>query len=283
MIIGGTRDAPEWSQLESYYLPYQQMNDPSGLSTNPFSSAYRPPPIQQMMQLPELPSFTPSNPVNTAGGGSTAYDEIMSRLGRRTPTPTPPPQEEVEEASSGEIPDTGRFTGIDLPEGWQNGDPGHGAARAHVMMLPDQIEARRAQEAQEMAAAALSELGYGGFGTGQPVGPLSNGGTGGSSGSQSHLGPVAGGSYYGNTAPSIPSADFGQPAPSNNDGWRMPGVEDSPNGLDWEAIGFWLRVAAGDPIATYDALTGNIPGADRRRRNNNDREASSDRERVTEE
>lgn len=282
IITGGGREAPTWSELASYYLPQQQGMErpsmspirPSGLEEH-YRQMYANRPIEQ-----SPPRYRRPEPWTSANGPS-AYDEIMSRLTapRQSSVPdTPPPS--ADSNPTGEIPSTGRFTGMALPEGWQNGDPGHGAARAHVMMQPDQIEARRAQD---MAAAALSELGYGdGTGTGQ-FADIQTGG-GGNSGVMGLGEAMTAGSYDPfNTQGTGVNAQVGATNRQDwdpNQGWTAATAGRPSEGLDWEAIGFWLRVAAGDPIATYDALTGNVPGSDRRRRNNSDtnRESASDRE-----
>lgn len=180
IINGGTRDAPTWSDLASYYLPQQPfIGQPAPLPPSPFESMrqeYQSRPI--VVNQPTMPSFQPS------GQGGTAYDEIMARLNRRTPVREAPVEEVVQtEQQSGEgvgdLIEQARAFG--LPEDWRNGQPGHGAARAAVMMRPDQVEARRQaalQAASNPNGAIMSGMGYGeGTGTGQFV-DLPTGSTG---------------------------------------------------------------------------------------------------------
>lgn len=165
IITGGTRDAPTWSELASYYLPDQPFM-PQQVGPSPFQSRQEYANRPVVVNAPPLPNFqgVPSPP--TQGEGGTAYDEIMNRL-RRRPTPVREQEEGALPAAEAETvgPGFADLSEYGLPEGWQNGDPGHGAARAAVLMRPDQVAARR--EAS-LVDDVMSELGFGeGTGTGQ--------------------------------------------------------------------------------------------------------------------
>lgn len=170
IINGGTRDAPTWSDLASYYLPQQPfIGQPAPLPPSPFESMrqeYQSRPI--VVNQPTMPSFQPS------GQGGTAYDEIMARLNRRTPVreaPSAPPEEESTSAGSGTYvyPDSVAR----MPEGWRNGDPDNGAARAMLAYRMQQGTIRGSD------GPIVSEMGYGeGTNTGQPVGIQTNGSSG---------------------------------------------------------------------------------------------------------
>lgn len=122
MIIGGTRNDPQWSDLASYYLPTQEgllppvgytpgsaPPRPDGIGES-YRQMYAARPIEQSPPRYERPAPW------TSQEGPSAYDEIMSRL--RSPMQSSSPAPATEQAG---IP-SGEGATVAPPAGWSRPD-----------------------------------------------------------------------------------------------------------------------------------------------------------------